>query len=70
MKDNRTVEIGKRLRKLRDETGLSQKVLAERAGISENTLARLERGEHLIAQETTEKLAKALDVSSSDILGY
>lgn len=61
---------GKRIKELRLRAGLSQLGLAELSGVSTNTVARLERGEHRISSETVEKLAKALDVKASDILAF
>jgi transcriptional regulator with XRE-family HTH domain len=53
---------GTRLRKLRRERGLSQEQLAERAGISLRTVARLERQSRAPCRgRTLARLAIALD---------
>lgn len=70
MVDKKSLEIGKRIKNYRLKAGLSQAGLAEIAGIQPNTLARLERGEHRISNTTIEKLAKALNVTATDILHY
>ena len=62
--------VAKRIKQFRKESGLTQVALGEKAGVSPNTIARLERGEHRAASETIEKLAKALGVKASDILNY
>jgi len=62
--------IAKRIKQFRKESGLTQAALGKKAGVSANTIARLERGEHRAASETIKKLAKALAVTASDILNY
>jgi transcriptional regulator with XRE-family HTH domain len=54
--------IGRKVRELREEQHLLQADLAERAGISRNTVSRIELGHHLPASDTIEKLAQALQV--------
>jgi len=51
-----------KLKKLRSERGLSQRALAERAGISREYLARLETARQDPTLTTLEKLAHALRV--------
>ncbi len=60
--------ISDRLKKLRQSTGLTQLELAEKADINANAYAKVERGDQMPTIETLLKIAKALDVSSSDIL--
>lgn len=47
---------------LRKQAGLSQRKLAERAGVGRNTISRLERGANA-RYDTLDKLAKALGES-------
>mgnify|MGYP001575324534 CR=1 FL=1 len=70
MIDKKSKEIGKRLRQLRKDAELTQASLSGKSGVPANTIARLERGEHRISQDTMEKLAKALNTTASAILGY
>ena len=57
-----TVLNGRRLRELRREHGLSQEALADRAGISLATVARLERQSRAACRgRTLARLAAALD---------
>jgi len=58
-----------RLRALRDKRGWSQEELAKRAGISRGYLARLETGRHDPTLTMIEKLAKALNVPVTELLG-
>lgn len=70
MIDKKSKEIGKRLRQLRKDAELTQASLSEKSGVPANTIARLERGEHRMSEDTMEKLAKALKTTASAILGY
>jgi transcriptional regulator with XRE-family HTH domain len=56
------VYIGDRLKALRIERALTQEELAEKAGVTRNTVARLERGENEPHMPTVRKLAGALGV--------
>lgn len=62
--------VGKRLKKLRLEKGLTQAKLAEKAGLHTNSYAKIERGLRTPTNETIKKLSKALGVTATDILGY
>ncbi|MFT3921030.1 MAG: helix-turn-helix domain-containing protein [Myxococcales bacterium] len=55
-------EIGERVAKLRDERGFTQEQLAERAGISANHLAKVERAFKRSTVATLAQVAKALGV--------
>ena len=56
------VYIGDRLKAVRIEQALTQEELADRAGVSTNTVARLERNETEPHMPTVRKLAAALGV--------
>lgn len=58
--------VGIRLRELRKERGLSQKELAEQAGVSLNCISLIERDEISPNVATLQRLADALDVRISD----
>ena len=70
MPESADKHAGQRLRTLRLKAGLTQVALAESSGVDANTIARLERGEHTPSNPTLKKLAEALGVKVSDILGY
>lgn len=59
------LSLGSRLRALRQERGLSQRVLAERAGVSPNAISLIERDETSPSVATLQHLATALDVKMS-----
>ena len=59
--------FGARLRRAREAAGLSQEELAERAGLSPNTVGGLERGEHRRPYPATIRaLAEALGMTEAE----
>lgn len=63
------VKIGDRLRDLRVRRALTQEELAEKADVGTNTVARLERNETEPHMSTLRKLAQALGVDPSELIG-
>ena len=61
--------FGKQLQRLRTRRGLTQEQLAVTAGLSRTFLTRLELGQHDPSLSTLVRLAKALRVSVTDLLG-
>ncbi len=55
------------LRVYRAAAGLSEEALADRAGLSRNTISRLERGLHKPRRETVQAIAGALGRSPSAV---
>jgi transcriptional regulator with XRE-family HTH domain len=62
------VHIGENLKKARFRAGLTQAELAEKAGTTQTTVARIERDAVQPEVTTVRKLAKALDVSIANLL--
>jgi transcriptional regulator with XRE-family HTH domain len=60
--------LGKAIRVLRLETGISQEALAEEAGIDRSYIGGIERGEHNVALINIVKIAKSLKTSTSELL--
>ncbi|HVF02111.1 MAG TPA: helix-turn-helix transcriptional regulator [Rubrobacteraceae bacterium] len=63
------VYIGDRLKNLRIRRALTQRELAERAGISTNALNRLELDKAEPHMSTLRKLARALDIDPTELVG-
>jgi transcriptional regulator with XRE-family HTH domain len=56
------------IRRLREQAGLTQEVLARRAGIHRVTLGEIEAGREEPRLDTLRRLARALNVSVADLL--
>jgi transcriptional regulator with XRE-family HTH domain len=63
------VYIGERLKKARMRKLLTQEELAEKAGVSPSTIVNIERDQAEPHISTMRKLAKALDVDPTELLG-
>lgn len=59
--------LGRKIRKLRQEKGLSQEEFAHIADIDRSYIGQIERGERNIAFSNILKVAKALGVKLSDL---
>ncbi|MEV4293390.1 helix-turn-helix transcriptional regulator [Microbispora rosea] len=57
---NRLQELGELLRRLRKQAGLTGKELAQRAGVAQPTVSRMETGQLLPTPETVERVSIAL----------
>ena len=61
------IRFGLALKRRWQEIGLSQEALAEQAGIHRTYIGDIERGARNLSLENIEKLAKALQISISDL---
>ncbi len=72
MSDQLTKDIrlrfGIAVRLRRNELKISQEDFAERAGLHRTYISDLERGKRNVSLENVEKLAKALNLSISDLM--
>jgi transcriptional regulator with XRE-family HTH domain len=59
---------GRLLRWYRDQAVLTQRELAQRAGITVLSVSKLERGEQIARPSTIRKLARALGIKPQDLL--
>jgi len=62
------VHLGKAIRGLRLETGLSQEALADDVGIDRSYMGGIERGEHNVALVNLVKIAIALNITTAELL--
>lgn len=70
MTSNSLQTIGRKLRAAREKQHLTQAEVAEKADISTNHYAQIERGEANASIDTLENILKALNVKSSKILPF
>lgn len=62
--------VGKRIRYLRNQVGLSQEELADRAELDRTYITSVERGKRNISIINIEKIAKALDVTMAVLFDF
>jgi len=67
--ESMTIAIGDKVRELRKARGLLQEELAERAGVSTQTVRNVEAGRFNTKTETLVKIARALDVPVGELFG-
>ena len=63
-------QISANLLKIRKQQRYTQRELAKLAGLNSNYYAKVERGEGMPSLKTIHKLAKALKVTATDIVGF
>lgn len=59
--------LGKKIQKLRKNTGLTQEEVAEKIGISRAYMGYIEQGRYSASIEVLEKIAKVLKVKMADL---
>jgi transcriptional regulator with XRE-family HTH domain len=64
------VRIGGKIKKLRELKGLNQESMAQEIGLSTNGYGKIERGESSLSMERLDQIARALEVSTLDILQF
>lgn len=69
MDEARRIQIGRRLKELREHARMTQPQVAEKAGLGFRTYQSYEYGENATDVETYEKLAAVFGVSAIAILG-
>jgi transcriptional regulator with XRE-family HTH domain len=60
--------VGKRVRALREARNLTQRTLADLAGLYHTTISELELGKTVPSIQTLDRIAKALGVDTGDLL--
>lgn len=66
MNDDIRLNLGMRIRKIREELGLSLRALAKRCNLSTNAISLIERGENSPTVSTLHRLATAFGVHITD----
>jgi len=67
MKLNIKKQLGARIKKLRQDKGLSQEQFAEQIGIAPRTLCGIEIGKNFFTADTLEKIITSLDITPQDL---
>lgn len=67
---NNKILLGRRIKELRKELGLTQEKLAELIFIETSTLSGIESGRHFPSLVTLEKIATVLNVNMKNIFDY
>ena len=65
-----TVCVGRRVKELRNNIGLSQEKLALKAGVDRTYLAGIESGKRNVTITSLEKITSALDISLRDFFDF
>lgn len=65
-----TEDLGKRIRELRQQTGLSQEKFALKIGMDRTYFASVEAGKRNIAIVNIKKIADGLDVTLSELFAF
>jgi transcriptional regulator with XRE-family HTH domain len=65
----KTVQLGKKIKRIRELKGIKQEALASKLGISQQTISLLEQSDK-IDEERLAQVAKALDVSVEAIKNF
>lgn len=66
--DTAAKRLGKNLRDIRLENGLSQAHLAESVGVAKSYISNIENGKINLTLSTMEKIAKKLKIQPKDLL--
>ena len=67
---NITKQVGNRIKQLRNEKGISQETLANRAGLDRTYITSVERGKRNITIVSMEKITNALEISLQDFFNF
>lgn len=67
MAEEQARDIGQRLKEIRQSKGLSSKEVAERAGITAQSLSRIENGHHDVVFTTLSRILAAMGATLTDL---
>lgn len=63
-----TCRLGYRLRRIREEKGISQEALADALGLSQSTVARIEAGKSKLAAQHVLEICRILELRVEEFL--
>lgn len=64
------MNVGDAIKNLRKRKGISQKDLAQKCGLSSNSLCSIEKNESFPSKDSMEKICKALDIPVSYLMFF
>ena len=70
MKTSENIAFGKRVAELRKSAGYSQEQFAYKCEVDRTYIGTIERGEKSTTLNTIAKIAKALNISKSELFSY
>ncbi len=68
--ENILIDFGQKIKLLRKEKKISQKQLSEKASLHINYIGMIERGERNPSLLNIEKIAKAFEISISELMNF
>ncbi len=69
-RNERTLMLGGKIKRFRDEKNISLDELANNANVDKNTISRIEKGLGSPSLDTIVNISHALKVSPEELLGY
>lgn len=66
----KNIAVGEKIKELRKRNGISQELLAEKAGVSTRTVQRIENGATQPTGDSIQKLAVALAVTPNELMDW
>ena len=64
------LQFGKKIQELRNLFLLTQESLAEKLGVSRNTIARIEKGDNFPSVETLEKIQEIFNIEYGELFNF
>lgn len=64
------IQLGKRIKKLRRKTGLTQEQLAEKVNVSTTHIGLVETGKRRVSLKTLQKIASVLGIKVKELLPF
>ena len=73
-KDTETLDIkkllGRRIKEIRTNRGLTQEYLAEKIGVGQRNLSKIECGNNFVTAETLAKILKTLNIEAKELFDF
>ena len=70
MENNIKVLLGKRIKELRNKRGFTQEFLAEKIGVGQRNLSKIECGNNFVTADTLQKIINAFEISAKELFDF